>query len=157
MLKLGSKSPSFSLPNQLGEIISLKDIKEDYIVLFFYPRDNTPGCTLEAQGFTALGKKFDSLSCLPLGVSGGDLKSKQKFCEKAKLDITLLSDEDGKIGEKFGSYGEKTFMGKKSIGFMRKTFIIGPERKIINIYDKVKPEQHPQEVLDFIKEFKRTK
>ena len=147
----GKKAPSFSLPNQDGELVQLKDIKEDYVVLFFYPKDNTPGCTIEAQEFTAHKKDFKKLNALPLGISGGDEKTKQKFCKKADLDVTLLSDTDGAIGIKYNSYGEKQFMGKKFVGFHRKTLIIGPDRKIIKEYEKVKPEGHSKEVLDFIK------
>ena len=86
-----------------------------------------------------------------IGISGGDQKSKQKFCEKAKLDVTLLSDTDGEVGTKYNTYGPKTFMGRKFIGYHRKTFIIGPDRKIFKIYDKVKPEGHSEEVLGSIK------
>lgn len=147
----GKKAPAFKLPNQDGEIVQLKDIEEDYIVLFFYPKDNTPGCTIEAKEFTAKKKDFKKINALPLGISGGDEKTKQKFCQKAALDVTLLSDTDGAVGTKYQVYGEKSFMGRKFIGFHRKTFIIGPDKKIIKVYDKVKPEGHSKEVLDFIK------
>ncbi len=146
------KAPAFKLPNQDGEMVQLKDIKEDFVVLFFYPKDNTPGCTIEAKEFTANKKDFKKLNALPLGISGGDEKTKQKFCKKANLDITLLSDTDGEVGTKYDCYGEKTFMGRKFIGFHRKTFIIGPDRKVIKVYDKVKPEGHSKEVLEFIKQ-----
>lgn len=149
-IKPGSKAPTFKLENQNGELKTIKDFEEDYLVLFFYPKDNTPGCTLEAQGFTQLQNKFKKLSAKPIGISGGDTKSKQKFCLKAKLDITLLSDSDGSIGVKYGAYGEKKFMGRTSIGFLRKTFIIGPDRSIIKIYESVKAASHPEEVLEFI-------
>ncbi len=145
------KAPAFKLPNQEGELIQLKDIREDYVVLFFYPKDNTPGCTIEAKEFTANKKDFKKLNALPLGISGGDEKTKQKFCKKAELDVTLLSDTDGAVGTKYDCYGEKKFMGRKFIGFHRKTFIIGPDRKIIKVYDKVKPEGHSEEVLEFIR------
>jgi len=146
-LKEGSKAPIFSLLDQDGEKVSLKDLKEDYIVLFFYPKDNTPGCTLEAKAFTKLKKKFENLNTKVIGISGLDQKSKKKFCEKAALDLTLLSDTDGVVGEKYDTYGEKTFMGRKYKGFHRKTFIIGKDRKLTKIYDKVKPEGHAEEVL----------
>ncbi|HMO19045.1 MAG TPA: thioredoxin-dependent thiol peroxidase [Oligoflexia bacterium] len=154
-LKPGSKAPSFSLENQNGEILSLKDIEEDYIALFFYPKDNTPGCTIEAQGFTALKKKFEKAKTLPIGISGGTTKTKQKFCEKAGLDVTLLSDEDGSIGEKYGVYGEKKFMGRTYLGYQRHSFLIGQDRKIIKIYDSVKPETHPEEILKDILSIKK--
>jgi thioredoxin-dependent peroxiredoxin len=151
-IKEGNSAPAFSLEDQNGTKRSLKEFTEDYIILFFYPRDNTPGCTLEAQGFTKLKKMFDQISALPLGISGGDLKSKQKFCQKAKLDITLLSDEDNTVGIKYEAFGEKKFMGKIHNGYHRKTFVLGPDRKIIKIYDSVKPANHPEEVLDYLKE-----
>lgn len=150
-LKVGKAAPKFKLENHEGEFVSLNDIEEDYIVLFFYPKDNTPGCTLEAQGFSKLKNKLSNISTIAIGISGGDLKSKQKFCNKAKLDVMLLSDPDGSIGEKYDSYGEKKFMGKTYTGFHRKTFLIGPDRKILKIFDTVKPQDHPDEVLEFIK------
>jgi len=153
-LKIGSKSPTFALTNQDNQKISLKDIKEDFIVLFFYPKDNTPGCTIEAKSFTKQNKIFKKQNTAAFGISGGDLKSKIKFCEKAGLDIPLLIDTDGAVGTKYGVYGEKTFMGKKYIGFSRKTFILDSEKKIIHIFDKVKPEGHAEEVLKIIKSCK---
>lgn len=156
-LKEGSKAPSFALENQTGEKIALKDIKQDYIVVFFYPKDNTPGCTLEAQGFTALVKKFARVGAAVIGISGGDLKSKKKFCEKAAIGVTLLSDTDAEVGNKYETYGEKKFMGRTYMGYARKTFLIGPDRKIIKIYDSVKPETHPEEVLKDINDLKKEK
>ena len=150
-LKEGTKAPAFKLTNQDGDVIELKSIKEDFIVLFFYPKDNTPGCTIEAKGFSATQKQFKKASIAVFGISGGDSKSKVKFCEKAALSINLLSDTDGTVGEKYGSFGPKVFMGRKFTGFHRKTFIIGPDRKIIKIFDKVKPDGHAEEVLEFIK------
>ncbi len=149
-LKVGLKAPSFSLKNQNGETVSLKNLEEEYIVLFFYPKDNTPGCSIEAKNFTSNQKKFTKNSIATFGVSGGDQKSKENFYKKANLGVTLLADEDGAIGTKYGAYGDKIFMGKKFIGFHRKTIIIGPDRKIAKIYDKVKPAEHAEEVLDDI-------
>jgi thioredoxin-dependent peroxiredoxin len=151
LIKEGSKAPVFKLEDQDGNARSLKDFDHDYIVLFFYPKDNTPGCTLEAQGFSKLSKKFETLSAIPIGISGGDSRSKQKFCLKAQLNVLLLSDTDGATGTKYNTYGEKKFMGKTFTGFHRKTFILNPERKIIKIYDNVKPGEHPEEVLEYIK------
>ncbi len=154
-LKEGSKAPAFSLLDQNGEKLSLKDFKEDYVVLFFYPKDNTPGCTIEAKGFTSYLKKFASVNAMVIGISGGDQKTKTKFCEKAGLEGVYLSDSDGAVGTKYDTYGEKTFMGKKFQGFHRKTFILGPDRKILKIYEKVKPEGHAEEVLAEIKKLKK--
>jgi peroxiredoxin Q/BCP len=151
-IKEGNKAPAFSLEDQNGDKRSLKEFTEEFIILFFYPRDNTPGCTLEAQGFTKLKKKFDAISALPVGISGGDIKSKQKFCQKAKLDIMLLSDVDNTVGLTYETFGEKQFMGKTHNGYHRKTFVLGPDRKIIKIYDSVKPADHPEEVLEYLNE-----
>lgn len=150
-LKEGSQAPKFSLINQHGEKVSLSSTKEDYVVLFFYPKDNTPGCTIEAKSFSENLKKFNKLNVKVLGISGGDQKSKQKFCEKGNLETVLLSDEDAEIGKKYGAYGPKSFMGKKFNGFIRKTFIIGKDRKILKIYNKVKPAEHVEEVLEYLK------
>lgn len=150
-IKTGSKAPDFKLLDQNEDTISLKNIKEEYIVLFFYPKDNTPGCTLEAQAFTKNIKKFQKLNAKVIGISGGNVKSKAKFCEKAELDVTLLSDEDNSVGEKYDTFGEKKFMGRTYNGYHRKTFLIGSDKKILKIYDKVKPEEHADEILNDIK------
>lgn len=150
-IKIGSKAPAFKLENQNGDEYGLKDISSPYIVLFFYPKDNTPGCTIEAKAFTKLLKKFQSVDAEVIGISGGDQKSKAKFCEKASLDVTLLSDSDGAVGKKYDTFGTKKFMGKTYEGFFRKTFVICPERKILHIFEDVKPEGHAEEVLAFLK------
>ena len=151
MLEEGKKTPAFSLKDKDGEKHSLKNFEEDYLVLFFYPKDNTPGCTIESKGFSAMKKKFEKLDTKLIGISGGDERSKTKFCEKHNLTALMLSDTDFKLSEKLGIYGEKKFMGKTYMGISRSTFVVGPDRKILKVYNKVKPATHPQEVYDFIK------
>lgn len=154
-LQEGKKAPAFSLKDKNSDIVALKDIDSDFAVVYFYPRDNTPGCTIEAKEFTADLKKFKKLGTTVIGISGGDEKSKTTFCTKHKLEIPLLSDPEGTLGSKYGAYGEKNFMGKKSIGFIRKTFVLDQKRNIVKIYHNVKAEGHSQEVLEYIRSLRK--
>ncbi|MBT7902615.1 thioredoxin-dependent thiol peroxidase [Candidatus Woesearchaeota archaeon] len=151
MLKLNSKAPAFSLKDKDAKIHSLNKMDSDYVVIFFYPKDNTPGCTLESIGFSNLLAKFKKLNATIVGISGGDAKSKLKFCEKHKLKLIMLSDPEFKISAKYGVYGEKSFMGKKYMGITRTTFILNKSKKIIQVYPKVKPFSHPEAVLEYMK------
>jgi peroxiredoxin Q/BCP len=148
----GNKAPNFTLEDKDGTIHKLESIKSKYTVVYFYPKDNTPGCTVEAQKFTELKKNFEKLDTTVIGISGGDQKSKTKFCEKHNLSIILLSDTEFKVSEKYGVYGLKKFMGREYMGINRITFILDKDKKIIKKYDKIKPLVHAQEVLDFINE-----
>tara|TARA_Y100000031_G_scaffold107597_1_gene118444 strand:+ start:282 stop:749 length:468 start_codon:yes stop_codon:yes gene_type:complete len=150
-LKEGQSAPEFSLNDKSEKNHSLKDITNEYIVVYFYPKDNTPGCTIEAKRFSNTLKEFEKLNTTIIGISGGDQKSKTKFCDKHNLKLTLLSDPDFKVSESYGVYGEKSFMGKKYMGISRQTFILNKDHKIIKIYEKVKPLIHTKEVLEFIK------
>jgi thioredoxin-dependent peroxiredoxin len=151
-LKEGGKAPSFSLQDKDGEVRKLGEGNFDYTVVYFYPKDNTPGCTIEAQEFSKQIKKFEKAGAAVIGISGGDEKSKIKFCTKHKLKVTLLSDPDFKVASKYGAYGPKTFMGKKFKGINRMTFVLNRHKKVLKIYDKVKAAGHAEEVLNFIKE-----
>lgn len=151
-LTVGDKAPDFTLCDKDGNAINLSSIEADFTVVYFYPKDDTPGCTLEAQGFSASLKDFKKLGTLVLGISGGDELSKQKFCSKYELEVTLLSDPDFSVAKKYGSYGEKNFMGKKSMGILRKTFVLNAEKQIIKIYDKVDTKTHSDDVLTFLRE-----
>jgi len=153
MLTEGKKAPAFSLKDRTGESYELKDLLDKYTVIFFYPKDNTPGCTIEAAGFQKLAKDFLKLGTTVVGISGGDEKSKQKFCEKNKLSIPMLSDSDFKVSEKYGVYGEKKFMGRTFNGIHRVTFLLDSEGKIIKVFNPVKPKDHPKEVLGCIKAY----
>jgi len=144
------KAPSFKLKNKDGKIISLNNIKSDYIVVYFYPKDNTSGCTIEAKMFSKDLNKFKKINTEIIGISGGDEKTKTRFVEKNNLKITLLSDPEFKVSTKYGVYGEKKMMGRTYMGIKRTTFILDKNKKIIKIFNKVKPLIHSKEVYDFI-------
>lgn len=137
MLEIGSLAPEFCAPNQDDVEICLRDIKGNWIVLYFYPRDNTPGCTTEACDFTASMPEFDDLDATILGVSPDTAAKHRNFIEKQNLSITLLADTEKKMCEDYGVWQLKKFMGKESMGVVRTTFIINPEGKIAAIWDKV--------------------
>ena len=151
MLKEGEQAPDFSLRDKDGKIHSLNGVTSDYILVYFYPKDNTPGCTIEAKDFSRDIGEFEKLNTTIIGISGGDEKSKTKFCEKQNIKILLLSDSDFSVSNNYGVYGEKSFMGRKYMGISRWTFVLNKDHKIIKIYDKVKPAEHSQEVLEFIR------
>ena len=150
LLKIHSKAPNFKLPNQENQIIELNSIKKN-IVLFFYPKDNTPGCTLEAKGFSEFKSEFNKLQCYILGISKDSIKKHQNFIQKQSLTIDLLSDENNQICENYGVWVEKSMYGRKYMGIERSTFIIDTKKKVVNIWSKVKVANHVKEVLDFAK------
>ena len=151
MLKEGDKAPSFSLPSQNGEIISLKDLKGKTVILYFYPKDMTPGCTQEACDFRDAQAKFKKSNAVVLGVSKDSVERHVKFQEKYDLNFPLLSDEDGSVCEAYGVWKQKSLYGKKFMGIERATFIIGPTGKIEKIYPKVKVKGHAEEILAEVK------
>ena len=146
-LKPGDAAPDFSLPDADGNLIKLTDLRGKRVVLYFYPRDNTPGCTKEACGFRDAFGQYQMQDLVVLGVSTDDAKSHSKFVQKLDLPFPLLSDADGQVAAAYGSYGLKKFMGKEYMGISRNTYVIGPEGKIEKIYLKVKPEAHATAVL----------
>ncbi len=147
-LSIGRKAPKFLLQDKDGEKRSLDSFPTDKVVLFFYPKDDTPGCTLEAQEFTKALPKFKKLGVSVVGISGGDNRSKAKFCLKHSIRIPLLSDSDFSVSESYGVYGEKTFMGRKYKGVIRSTFIVDLKTGLIDqIFESVKPEGHAEQVL----------
>ena len=146
-LKEGDVAPGFSAATNGGGRVSLADFKGKNVVLYFYPRDDTPGCTKEACAFRNHFAEFQKRGAVVLGVSTDPVKSHDKFVEKFKLPFPLLADEDKKIVEAYGVWGEKTFMWRKYVGTFRVTFLIGPDGRIRNIWPKVKPEEHAAEVL----------
>ncbi len=152
MIKLGKKAPAFALKDKDGEKYRLADFDADYTVLFFYPKDNTPGCTIEAQSFSKNLKKFDERGVAVVGISGGDADSKEKFCSKHGLKVLLLSDPEFKVSDKYGVYGEKKFMGKRFMGISRATYLLDEDKRVIEVFDKVKPITHVKELLDYIDE-----
>lgn len=146
-LNVGDPAPEFSLPDADGNLVSLADLKGQRVVLYFYPRDNTPGCTKEACSFRDAYPQYQSQNVVVLGVSTDDAKSHGKFIQKYSLPFPLLIDSDGEVASRYGSYGLKKFMGKEYMGITRSTFIIGPDSRLEKIYPKVKPAEHGDEVL----------
>jgi thioredoxin-dependent peroxiredoxin len=146
-LNLGDPAPDFTLKNAEGSALSLSQLLGQWVVLYFYPRDNTPGCTKEACGFRDRQDAFLAQNIRVLGVSADDGAAHQKFIKKFDLHFTLLCDPDGAIATAYESYGPKKFMGKTYAGVYRQTFVIDPAGKIVKIYRKVKPELHAEEVL----------
>ena len=146
-LKEGDTAPDFSAPTNGGGTLSLSELKGKHVILYFYPRDDTPGCTKEACAFRDHFASFKKKGALVLGVSVDPIKAHDKFVEKFKLPFPLLADEQRKIVEAYGVWGQKSFMGRRYMGTHRVTFLIGPEGRIKKIWPKVKPEDHAAEVL----------
>ena len=146
-VKEGDIAPEFSAAANGGGRVSLADLRGKNIVLYFYPRDDTPGCTKEACAFRDHFAEFKKAGAVVLGVSTDTVKSHDKFAVKYKLPFTLLADEDKKIVTAYGVWGEKTFMGRKYLGTHRVTFLIGPDGRIKKIWLQVKPDEHAEEVL----------
>ena len=147
MLKEGTNAPAFKTTDQNGETVSLKDLRGQKVVLYFYPKDDTPGCTKEACSFRDAFSKFKKQDITVLGVSPDKEASHQKFVTKYKLPFTLLADTDHSIADAYGVWGEKKFMGRTYNGVHRTTFLIDEKGKIKKIFEKVKPEDHASEVL----------
>jgi thioredoxin-dependent peroxiredoxin len=146
-LKAGDKAPTFAAATSGGGSVSLADFKGRSVILYFYPRDATPGCTKEACAFRDHFAGFKKKGAAVLGVSVDSVKSHDKFVEKYKLPFTLLADDEKKIVRAYGVWGLKSFMGRKYMGTHRVTFLIGPDGRIKRIWPKVKPEEHAAEVL----------
>lgn len=151
--KIGNLAPAFTLKDQKGKSVSLKDFRgKKNVVVYFYPKAMTPGCTVQACGIRDYKKEFAKLSTVVLGISPDSSERLEKFTEKQDLNFTLLSDEDHKIADKYGSWGPKKFMGKEYDGILRQTFIIGKDGKLKSIMNKVKTKSHHDDVIEFIKE-----
>lgn len=148
MLKEGSKAPAFTLPNEKGKKVSLKDFEGQKVVLYFYPKDMTSGCTKEACDFRDAHPDFKKIKAVVLGVSPDSIDSHKKFAEKYELPFTLLSDENKNVLEKYGVWKEKSMYGKKYMGVERTTVIIDEKGKIQKIFPKVKVNGHAEEVLE---------
>jgi peroxiredoxin Q/BCP len=146
-LKEGDVAPAFTAPTSGGPTASLADFKGRPVILYFYPRDDTPGCTKEACAFRDAFADFTAKGAVVLGVSADSVKSHDKFIQKFKLPFTLLADEDKRLVEAYGVWGEKTFMGRRYQGIHRVTFLSGGDGRIQRIWPKVKPEEHAAEVL----------
>lgn len=147
MVKVGNKAPDFTTRDQNGNKVKLSDFKGQRVVLYFYPKDDTPGCTKEACSFRNADDVFKKEGIKVFGVSTDDEKSHQKFINKFSLPFDLLADTDKDIVEKYGVWGEKSMYGKKYMGTLRKTFLIDENGKIVKIFDKVNVSEHADEVL----------
>jgi thioredoxin-dependent peroxiredoxin len=150
-LQKGDKALMFCLPDQNGREVCLEDYKGKWVVLYFYPKDNTSGCTMEAKDFSGAIHEFEKLDAVILGVSPDSTKSHQSFCSKYNLKITLLSDPEHNVLEKYGVWQLKKMYGREYYGVVRSTFLINPEGKIEQIWRKVKVEGHAEEVKEMIK------
>lgn len=148
----GKKAPAFNLPDQAGEKHRLSDYLGQWVVLYFYPRDNTPGCTKEACGFRDSYADLQNAGAVVFGVSTDDVKSHGKFAAKFDLPFPLLADEDAKVCEKYGVWQEKNMYGRKSMGIVRTTYLIDPKGKIARRFDKVKVDRHIAEVNEALAE-----
>jgi len=155
MLAIGNQAPAFSLPNQDAVEISLRDLEGKWIVLYFYPKDSTPGCTTEACDFTQAVPVFEELNAVILGVSPDSMASHQKFIAKQKLDLTLLSDVSTEVAGAYGVWQLKKFCGKEYMGIVRSTFLIDPSGKIARIWSNVKVAGHAQEVKNVLESLQK--
>ena len=147
-MKVNSKAPIFKLPSTSKKDYSLKDSIGKYVIIYFYPKDDTPGCTIETNDFNKLLPKFKKLNCEVLGVSKDSLKSHEKFREKYKIKFNLLADEEIKVLKKYKVWGKKKFMGREFMGIIRTTYLIDKKGKIIKVWDNVKVKNHAKEVLE---------
>ncbi len=148
MPKEGSMAPNFAAKDANGETVRLKDLRGQKVVLYFYPKDDTPGCTKEACSFRDAFADFKKRDIKVLGVSKDSEASHKKFAAKYKLPFTLLADPDHSIADAYGVYGEKKFMGRTYLGVKRVTFLIDEKGKVRKVFEKVKPEEHAREVLE---------
>ncbi|MFX0059313.1 MAG: thioredoxin-dependent thiol peroxidase [Candidatus Heimdallarchaeota archaeon] len=151
-LKVGDKAPDFCLPDKDNKEVCLKDFKDKFIIVYFYPADNTPACTTEAIGFTGILSEFQKLDAKVIGISPDSPQSHAKFIEKKNLKVTLLSDESKETLKKYGAWGLKKFRGKTYTGVIRSTFLINPDGKIAHVWPKVSVKGHPEEVKQTLEE-----
>jgi len=152
MIQEGRKAPPFSLPSSTGGKLALKDLAGKYVILYFYPKDDTPGCTTEAIDFNRALRKINARDAVVVGVSKDSIESHCKFADKHKLKFSLLSDPDGKMLEKYGAWGEKNMYGKKSMGIIRSTVLIDPDGKVIKHFPKVSVKGHVEAVIEALNE-----
>ena len=151
MLNVGENAPDFTVSDQSGETVTLSELRGKTVVLFFYPKADTPGCTVEACSFRDKKTEYDSDDVIILGISPDTPKAQSEFAEKFALPYRLLADADHAIAESYGVWGEKSMYGKKYMGIERTTFVIGKDGILTHIFRKVKPESHADEILTAIK------
>lgn len=150
-LKPGDPAPDFTLPDQNGDPVTLSQLRGQTVVLYFYPKADTPGCTKEACGFRDAIAEYDRANVAVLGISPDPVKDVEKFAAKFHLNFPLLADADHAVAEKYGVWQEKSMYGKTYMGVARTTFVIGKDGKIADVFEKVKPEGHDREVLERIR------
>lgn len=154
MIEIGKKAPAFTLGNEAGKKVKLADLAGKWVVLYFYPKDDTPGCTTQACEFTASITDFSGLDAVVLGVSPDDAASHAKFIAKHQLKLSLLSDPDHAVMEKYGAWGEKVLYGKKSVGVIRSTTLIDPSGKVAWHWGKVQAAGHAEKVREKLAELR---
>lgn len=155
MLEVGKKAPAFTLPDQNGKTHKLSDYKGKWVLIYFYPKDDTPGCTKEACGIRDTFPAFKKMDAIVLGVSKDSPAKHQKFIEKYDLPFTLLADEETTMIDAYGAWKEKSMYGKTFMGIQRISYLIDPTGTVAKVYPKVKPEQHAQEVLEDLEELQK--
>jgi len=154
-LKINSKAPSFEITATSVGKYSLNDSIGKYVVLYFYPKDDTPGCTIETNDFNKLLSKFKKLDCEVYGISKDSLKSHDKFRDKYKIKFNLLADEEKKVQKKYKVWGKKKFMGREFMGTIRSTYLIDKKGKILKVWNNVKVKDHAKEVLQILNNIAR--
>ncbi|HXA43773.1 MAG TPA: thioredoxin-dependent thiol peroxidase [Candidatus Solibacter sp.] len=147
MLQAGDEAPDFTLETGDGQTVHLGDLRGKPVILYFYPKDDTPGCTVEACSFRDMTPEFEKRGALVYGVSADSAKSHVKFTQKYGLNFPLLADTDHSVSEAYGSWGTKKFMGREYQGIFRNTFLIGPDGRVARVWEKVHPAGHAEEVL----------
>tara|TARA_B100001250_G_scaffold4328_1_gene3654 strand:- start:120 stop:584 length:465 start_codon:yes stop_codon:yes gene_type:complete len=150
-LKINVKAPNFKLPSTDNSIFELSKVKKKNIILYFYPKDDTPGCTIESKDFSKLNSLISKNNTIVLGISADSINSHLKFKKKYKLKFDLLSDEKLKVIKKYGVWGRKSFLGKKYMGIIRTTYLINSKKKILKIWSNVRVKDHAKEVLGEVK------
>ena len=152
MLTIGDKAPAFEAKDQNGNLVKLSDFVGKKVVLYFYPKDDTPGCTKEACAFRDRSSELEKLGAKVMGISTDTVESHVKFKQKYNLNFPLLSDPDHAMAEKYGAWREKNMYGKKSMGIQRSTYLIGPDGKVVKVWKKVSVDGHDQQVIDALNE-----
>jgi len=152
VLQPGDQAPDFELPDQNGDLVNLSDLNGQTVVLYFYPRADTPGCTTQACGIRDRGDEYAAAGARVIGISPDEVAAIDKFAGKYDLGFTLLADPDHKVAEKYGAWGEKSMYGKKYMGVLRSTFIVDANGKIARVFPKVQPKKHDGLVLKALAE-----